>query len=572
MINTTDLMNIILAVFVVLGFIISIYFFIARKILMASTMGVMFLSSSIATLMYALQISTTPLSGLFIFVVIRYVVLAVFVFTLALFVFNFTQTPIKFYSRQFFWLAATPAVLLLFLALNPRAPWLYFNMQRLTLTEIFMIDGLIAPAYFILHVYMIGLLILLFFLLFRGFKLKPKLNRINTLIIASGLFLYLFTHLLHLSGARLLGSYSINMLTYSPVALLALLAYRRYRLADIRPLAYNTIFNQMQDGILVVDRSGYLVDFNPAAREYVGSYDDLMIGRPLDIPDLEISQYTEEQNPHAMRAIRREFDGSPCLINVSSLSGLDGDIDGFLISIRDISKEIEAEKLKETEIIRKGAWEERVRLARGLHDSTLQNVGSLIMLSGAISQSLVDHPSEETNQLLETLQTGANLAYEDLRSFINELQIDDVLAEKPFDFRKSLEAKLCYFRQQEKSLIKFEMPKELPIDSQKQRELFYIILEAVNNAVRHASADTITTCVRVNPDSVVVEVCDDGCGFDQEKLTQYGMGLKNIHSRTSQLNGMLSIISRPAEGTKVKVEISYNPESADQMINRLNDE
>lgn len=542
----------VLETFSFLGLVISAYLLFFRKILMGRTLGVMFFSSSVASFAYAMEISTTEIAGKFQWVIIRYIYLMVFALTIALFVFDYCRIPVSFKSWKFFWLAIIPGIALFFLAINPDSPRIYYQ-DEISIGNVQKISRVIGPVYIFLQAYVIGLLIVLVFIILKYMKQKTKLDRINSTFIASGLILYLSTHLMQLAGIRLMGIYSLNIFTYFPTAMLTLWGVQRYRLADIRPIAYRTIFDQMQDGLLVIDCQGHIVDFNLAAEKYLCTMDRLSPGDLFDLKKLNITGVKSLENSGVTSRLKSKVNGIPVQIMISGLFDQSENFYGHLVCIRDISSQFEAERLKEAEIIRKGAWEERARMARALHDSALQNVGSLIMLSGSISQSLADHPSDEARKLLETLRTGANLAYEDLRAFITELQIDD--AEKPFDFQKTLEAKLCYFRQQGQSRINLIMPDSLPVDAQQQRELSYIILEAVNNAFKHARADSITINIREHPGMMAVEISDDGCGFDPENPNHRGMGLQNIHSRVSLLKGNLLISSQPDHGTCVCITL-----------------
>jgi len=56
--------------------------------------------------------------------------------------------------------------------------------------------------------------------------------------------------------------------------------------------------------------------------------------------------------------------------------------------------------------------------------------------------------------------------------------------------------------------------------------------------------------------NVILEIEDDGCGFDPEAVDQHGMGLRNMRERASLIGGRFNILSAPGEGTRVVVPIS----------------
>jgi signal transduction histidine kinase len=55
---------------------------------------------------------------------------------------------------------------------------------------------------------------------------------------------------------------------------------------------------------------------------------------------------------------------------------------------------------------------------------------------------------------------------------------------------------------------------------------------------------------------VILDIIDNGTGFDIKNVDQGGMGLQNMKARASQINGQLKITSKPGEGTKVRVTVA----------------
>ena len=93
--------------------------------------------------------------------------------------------------------------------------------------------------------------------------------------------------------------------------------------------------------------------------------------------------------------------------------------------------------------------------------------------------------------------------------------------------------------------------------------LFRIVQEAITNAVLHSAADTVEVTLATEGPSVVVEVVDDGCGFDLGKaLAQTGqsLGLFGMHERAGYVQGELSLESGPGRGTRVRVVLPLTPQ------------
>jgi signal transduction histidine kinase len=96
----------------------------------------------------------------------------------------------------------------------------------------------------------------------------------------------------------------------------------------------------------------------------------------------------------------------------------------------------------------------------------------------------------------------------------------------------------------------------LPLTRSTETQLFGIGREALANVVKHAEAQTACVRVTATPASVVLEVVDDGRGFDPDTPHAGHFGLDSMRSRADELGADLRIISAPGRGTVVRVELS----------------
>ena len=89
-----------------------------------------------------------------------------------------------------------------------------------------------------------------------------------------------------------------------------------------------------------------------------------------------------------------------------------------------------------------------------------------------------------------------------------------------------------------------------------EEELYRIAQEALNNALRHAAATSVTVRICVDSECVELEVADDGQGFAPETVgAKGGMGLTSMQERAEKLGGSLTICSAPGAGTRVKARV-----------------
>jgi signal transduction histidine kinase len=99
-------------------------------------------------------------------------------------------------------------------------------------------------------------------------------------------------------------------------------------------------------------------------------------------------------------------------------------------------------------------------------------------------------------------------------------------------------------------------------------QLFYIAQEALNNSLRHASAENVIVRIYDENDCIHLFVEDDGRGFDPDEATA-GLGLKSMQERAESLQGHLAITSAPDQGTMIKVSV---PLTMDKRASSKDDE
>jgi signal transduction histidine kinase len=87
-------------------------------------------------------------------------------------------------------------------------------------------------------------------------------------------------------------------------------------------------------------------------------------------------------------------------------------------------------------------------------------------------------------------------------------------------------------------------------------EVVQLAREALSNVGRHAQATTCRVSLYRDGATVVLEVDDDGRGFDPAQVRPGGQGLANLRARAKALGGRVEIDSRPGEGTRVRVELT----------------
>lgn len=206
--------------------------------------------------------------------------------------------------------------------------------------------------------------------------------------------------------------------------------------------------------------------------------------------------------------------------------------------------------------------EEEVRhnLARNLHDSAAQLLGSLVM-NIEVARKIAQTQPHALDHEFDMLRELAQQASQEMRQALLELR--PVLVET----RGLLGALQGYVNQQRRRGFAIEMrvSGELPEILNKQVEvaLYLIVQEALTNVRKHANAQHTRLRIAIEPLSMVIEVEDDGIGLAaldkaSRQAERGGMGLLSMRERVQWLEGALDIITpcnEDGKGTRVRIEV-----------------
>ena len=199
------------------------------------------------------------------------------------------------------------------------------------------------------------------------------------------------------------------------------------------------------------------------------------------------------------------------------------------------------------------ALEERNRLARDLHDSVTQAMYAITLYSEAASRLLAVGNLELVDNYLGELQKTSQEALREMRLLIFELR-PPVLQNQ--GLVAALQARLEAVEARADIHTAIEVDGTLCLRPAIEEALYQIAREALNNTFKHAQATDIQIRLRQDTQTICMEVWDDGMGFDVESAREHrGMGLCSIEERVAKIRGELTIVSRPGNGTSVKVEI-----------------
>lgn len=194
----------------------------------------------------------------------------------------------------------------------------------------------------------------------------------------------------------------------------------------------------------------------------------------------------------------------------------------------------------------------RNRLARDLHDSIKQQLFS-IQISTAAAQARWETDLKGAQKALADVRHSTQAAMVEMDALLHQL------APNPLEkvglvhaLREQCEA-LAYRTDADVQVQIGALPDEDRFPPGTETAVFRVAQESLSNIARHARAQHITLRLQQTKDqsALVLTLTDDGRGFKQSEATQ-GMGLSNMHERTSALRGELTITSQLDEGTTIE--------------------
>ncbi|WP_261817700.1 nitrate/nitrite two-component system sensor histidine kinase NarQ [Vibrio gallicus] len=196
-------------------------------------------------------------------------------------------------------------------------------------------------------------------------------------------------------------------------------------------------------------------------------------------------------------------------------------------------------------------YTERSAIARELHDSLAQSL-SFLKIQMSLLKRHLSHSSEngQIAEVVEEIDTGLKEAYTQLRSLLTTFRfsIDEA------NFGEALHVLMDKLQTHTSASIEITNHlSSLQVQAQQQVHLLQIVREAVNNAIKHAHAKTISINCDQYDQLIEVSIADDGVGFDSglDKAEHYGLSI--MRERAQYLNGKLTIKSEPGTGSQVTV-------------------
>lgn len=212
------------------------------------------------------------------------------------------------------------------------------------------------------------------------------------------------------------------------------------------------------------------------------------------------------------------------------------------------------------QIERGAAAEERVKVARDLHDSLLQSLTGVALQVAALPRLLQRDPEAAARLVGEISSTIAGEQF-DLRRFIEHLQQDGHDSSELPGLASRMAALAERFKQQWDLDVTVSIDPAMHLLSETLRhEVYGLLSEAVANAAKHANASRVEVVAEATPHQVLLRIVDNGTGFpfqgryQLDDLTRMKRGPVTLKERVHSLAGRMTIESMP-DGSSVEITI-----------------
>jgi PAS domain S-box-containing protein len=319
------------------------------------------------------------------------------------------------------------------------------------------------------------------------------------------------------------------------------------------------ILDTANDAIITMDERGTMQSVNPAAEnifgytiaEMIGQNVRMLLPAPLRDEYARLMGQPRDTDRQPFGGSSREIqglrkDGSVVPLEVAISEVVRGNM--FTGIIRDISRRRELER----EVTEVAAAEQR-RIGQELHDGVSQELTGLSMLAAALRERL-NGTAAATEALANRVLDGLANVHKHVRAVSHGLVPVDVDAE---GLRAALEDFAVRVRQQTGITCDFHAPRSVLVkDSLTATNLYHIVQEAVNNALRHGRAGRIDIHLHARPESLVLSVSDDGVGISTDVYSRPGVGLRLMRYRAGLIGGVLQIRPCEKQGTLVTCTLS----------------
>lgn len=334
------------------------------------------------------------------------------------------------------------------------------------------------------------------------------------------------------------------------------------------------LLDSAMDAIISIDEGERIVLYNRAAEAIFGWPAPQVLGQPLSmllpvrfrgghaahVQNFAATGVTHRRKGEGTVLYGLRADGSefPMDASISQIDTAQGKV--FSVMVRDVTERVKARQdlarfATEASAIRE---QEKSRVARELHDELAQSLTALKMDATWLRDHLARDPAAAVAKVAAMLATldDCVAATRRIAADLRPLVLDDL------GLVPAIEWLAQSFTQRHGVPCTLDLDGALELREPHATAAFRIVQESLANVAKHARARQAWVRVAREGEQVVLEVCDDGCGFDPQAARKPdSLGLMGLRERAHLLEGMVRIESQPGQGTRVQARIPVPAEA-----------
>ena len=208
--------------------------------------------------------------------------------------------------------------------------------------------------------------------------------------------------------------------------------------------------------------------------------------------------------------------------------------------------------------------QERRRIMFELHDGILQSLATLILrLEGC--RTRIPGSQKDFIDEMRSLEDLTRASMREIRQFLagqtTKPLIAGTLVEKLREEARFLRDGMGL------DVILESEPEDLDLSAETEREVYYVLREALTNVIRHSHASKVDIQLSQRNGQLAGSLIDNGVGFNVVRQDT-GLGLPAMEQRVKKIGGELFVSSSPGSGTKIVFSVPRNPESNDSALYR----
>ncbi len=205
--------------------------------------------------------------------------------------------------------------------------------------------------------------------------------------------------------------------------------------------------------------------------------------------------------------------------------------------------------------------DERERIGRDLHDSTLQSLYGIALTLESARATLTVDPTVTAARMEQSLAAMSRVA-DEIRGFVQDLHATAAADRTLAEMLASAVGEVSAGGTIPVRLVIHDRTADLPEADRAQAVL--IVREALANVIRHSRAKRAEVLLNGDAETIRAAVRDNGCGFDPDARRARGQGLGNMAARAAAIGGRLTITSSSGAGTVVEIVVPRRERDRDK--------